>query len=584
MPHPHYSEFVDQSAITSYSFCLSTAESDVDSNSQADCDIDKSPPQTKPKLSAKPDPTIYSFAWSTTQSSSEPQAATDCTSAEKSLSSMATSGGSFVPPEARAARTSKKNVDLRMEAPTLPRPKFVSSLTHRDVFADYINNEDLMPNQDVHPNVATGAAPPQPQQTQIEEPTCKPYSNIGNIVLANTDNEKITKNCPLSWVTEHLFGDNQLPVPFNPALLFGDTGLWRRRPIASKGAPTFASLPDLSSESATMQWINNLADSLGHLHGLRDKIPSRTSQATNHRGDRTFNCEGATRPLTKGLITRKPDIVVLDCTFRPDVPNTTRLSWPVVQALIEISTAGSKGCTDLVRTLMDKASNMFDSQLHRRYVLGLAIYGSKGRIPKFIFVLIDRIGAACTTPTNIAGASAAALARMIFCLAFGNDMVLGIDTRVTFDRLTGNPISVTVDNQEFIVITEVYVSPLVFGRGTRVYIVRDQYGCFHILKDSWILSSNKSSEVQFIKRISTTVQTEALPQRSQVLCPRFVAGEEHIHDTDEARAILTVCSPARIHRRIVTGPIGDPITSYRSRVECLQAVLDVVDRTYYDIS
>lgn len=64
------------------------------------------------------------------------------------------------------------------------------------------------------------------------------------------------------------------------------------------------------------------------------------------------------------------------------------------------------------------------------------------------------------------------------------------------------------------------------------------------------------------------------------LYPRFVAGENRVDDTDEPRGMLHSEAIGRIRRRIVTGPIGDPITSYRSRVECLQALIDVVDREY----
>ena len=270
---------------------------------------------------------------------------------------------------------------------------------------------------------------------------------------------------------------------------------------------------------------------------------------------------------------------MVDCTYRFDVPaNTARLRWPVVQGLIEITSAKKKGYTDLVRTLMDKASNMFDSQLHRQYVLGLAIFNTPADAPKFIFVLIDRVGVACTTPVYIRGVHATVLARIIFAFAYASDAVLGVDTRVSFDRLTGDPLSVIVEDQVFTIITKICISPYVFGRGTRVYLVRDIRGCFHILKDSWIRSSHSSSEIEFIKKIAEIVQSEHLGDRAQVLSPRFVAGDEHICDTDNFRHLLTALEPARIHRRIVTGPIGDPITSYRSRVECLQALVDVLDR------
>ncbi|KAF9473244.1 hypothetical protein BDN70DRAFT_789678, partial [Pholiota conissans] len=149
---------------------------------------------------------------------------------------------------------------------------------------------------------------------------------------------------------------------------------------------------------------------------------------------------------------------------------------------------------------------------------------------------------------------------------------------VTIDRFTGDPQSVVVDGQEFTIITEVFISPYLFGRGTRVYVVRDRHGLFHILKDSWILSTHPDSEIQHIKAISDAVQAADLSTRLQILCPRFVAGEDSVDNTEEARDLAAGMAPARIRRRIITGPIGDPITSFRSRVECLQALLDIVDQ------
>ncbi len=495
-------------------------------------------------------------------------------------------GDSYVPPEVQAARTSKKSdvENADKEPPTLPSAKFVSSLTHREVFSDYINEKSLLSHHHSGDSPTSGVAAEGSaaiQPPKIDESTSKPYSNVAHIILSNTNKKKILHNCPIIWITQYLLGDHRLPVPFQDTLLMDDKDLWRRRPISEPGDDNFVSLPSLGSgtEPQAMQWFKNLADKLGRSHGLRDDPKSLTSQHSALRGDRTFNCEGANRAPLRGLITRKPDIAVVDRTYRFEVPiDKARLRWPVIQGLIEITSAKKKGYTDLVRTMMDKASNMFDSQLHRQYVLGLAIFNTPANAPKFIFVLIDRVGVACTTPAYIRGVHATVLARIIFAFAYASDAVLGIDPRVSFDRLTGDPLSVLVEEKPFTIITEIYISPYVFGRGTRVYLVRDVRGCFHVLKDSWIRSSHSSSEIDFVKKIAKIVQSENLGDRAQVLSPRFVAGDEHICNTDHFRTLLTSAEPARIHRRIVTGPIGDPITSYRSRVECLHALIDVLDR------
>ncbi len=274
-----------------------------------------------------------------------------------------------------------------------------------------------------NPSVATGDATPQFQQ--VDKPTAKSYTTSAVSSLQTPIKTKSFRTASLTG-SLNISSATISSLYLSIRLCCVATRIYCiAGPFNSGGDANFASLPDLSKEAATAKWIVDLADSLGHLHGLRGPTPVPTSQATDVRGDRTFNCEGASKALSKGLISRKPDIILLDRTLRLNVPSTTNLRWPMVQALIEISSASSKGCTDLVRTLMDKASNMFDSQLHRRFVLGIGIYGGKGKIkiPKFIFVLIDRVGAACTAPTYLRGASAITFARIIFAFTYARDEV-----------------------------------------------------------------------------------------------------------------------------------------------------------------
>ncbi|KAF9482353.1 hypothetical protein BDN70DRAFT_801610 [Pholiota conissans] len=165
---------------------------------------------------------------------------------------------------------------------------------------------------------------------------------------------------------------------------------------------------------------------------------------------------------------------------------------------------------------------------------------------------------------------------ILYALAFGNDKILGTDTRITIDRFTGDPKSVVVDKQTLKIITEIHASPFLFGRGTRAYIVKDAHGRYHIFKDSWAPKSpDTESEIDHIKKISSAAQ--GLPDRFRILCPIFVAGEDNVDDTAKLRRLYKLHN-TRIRRRMVIGPIGDPITSYRSRVEFLQVMIDAVDQ------
>jgi hypothetical protein len=59
--------------------------------------------------------------------------------------------------------------------------------------------------------------------------------------------------------------------------------------------------------------------------------------------------------------------------------------------------------------------------------------------------------------------------------------------------------------------------------------------------------------------------------------PRFIVGEEMGDSTDERRGRLTNKPPECLHRRVVTGPVGDPLTSFRSHEEFVQVLLDCVN-------
>ncbi|KJA22489.1 hypothetical protein HYPSUDRAFT_122095, partial [Hypholoma sublateritium FD-334 SS-4] len=148
---------------------------------------------------------------------------------------------------------------------------------------------------------------------------------------------------------------------------------------------------------------------------------------------------------------------------------------------------------------------------------------------------------------------------------------------VTIDRFNGNPLSVVVDGHTFTFITEIFNSPFLFSRGTRVFVVQDENEHYHILKDSWILVSHNVSEIENLKIISEKAQEEDVDPRLRALLPRFIAGDDNVDQTSRNRDMLPVGHTHRQRRRIVTGPIGDPITSYCSRIECLQAFVDIAD-------
>ncbi|KJA14338.1 hypothetical protein HYPSUDRAFT_150541 [Hypholoma sublateritium FD-334 SS-4] len=152
---------------------------------------------------------------------------------------------------------------------------------------------------------------------------------------------------------------------------------------------------------------------------------------------------------------------------------------------------------------------------------------------------------------------------------------------MTIDLVTGNVTTIRVQDQEFDVVRHIHSSLVLFGRGTHVFVVRDKAGQCHILKDAWLLVGHGLSEITSLSEINHIIKEDPSPdgaayRSNATMHPQFVVGQDIGDSTKERRGRLTDKPPERVHRRIVTGPVGDPITSFRSRREFLQVILDCV--------
>ena len=462
--------------------------------------------------------------------------------------------------------TASGKIDRRYRPPALPPAICWSTLTEPQLYKQYIASEGL-----------TGPSRDEPSTISMEsdgslESSDSMYSENTPFRPANPKIDTfINRDCDLLWISEGLFANEKLPVRFNPDLFWSDTALWNDE------QKTFANPPDLADAAETAGWLNRMGTRLGIRHGLVD--PNQKKRVESYE-DRVFICERSSQDFREGDTPRQSNIFVVDRS----IPDRFTPRWPLVKALVVIASHSKQRESELIQTIIDQATIMFHSQLQRQYVVGLALWpGGPGDLDsmRFSVIAVDRAGAVCTAATPVIAYNPATLARVIFALTFGEKQFLGEDRKVITNPLTGHPQAIIVDGQVFTIIKKISASEYLFGRGTRVYIVKDQYGQFHILKDSWADASHDISEIDCLKNIASKVQSEGLDERSKILCPRFVAGEDHVSDTYEPRGRLRGNDVPRIRRRIVDGPIGDPITTYRSRVECLQVLLDVVDREQF---
>ncbi len=202
-------------------------------------------------------------------------------------------------------------------------------------------------------STTTEAEPSQAPKGHLE--LNKDYANIQLITDSNFAPDRIYHNCSWNWVTDVLLADSKLPVPFDRNLISSNDDLWERSP----GVSNFRKLPDLSNQVETQDWLNYLGNSVGVLHGVI-KLSEDDKRIDNIApGDRSFDCEGSDKPLDSGLIKRKPDIVAIDRVFRHHVEKSTRLGWPLVQSLIEISADPRRSYNATIKNILEKAANVF---------------------------------------------------------------------------------------------------------------------------------------------------------------------------------------------------------------------------------
>ena len=466
------------------------------------------------------------------------------------------------------------DVQARYNHPTFPTATFLTTLIQQERFKEYISNE--FPYFNTHQRVLT---------TNHEPLRKEVNATIANSLL-NTIIPTVLQVGTTEWVRKEIFPDQFLPVPFNDGCLDDVQECWDR------STQRFCNFPETMGERAIQDWLNHLAHTLGVQHGLIKEMPEEFLSTYDDEDvsvasdigfliagaeDRSFSMVSHKKAPSGGYRLRKPDIILINRNLRHFLKNGSRRPrWHHVEAIVEVLLSAPRD--SMLQQILEKAALMFETQPFRRFAIGLALCGT-GDSAEFCFTLVDRAGVCLTSWALISGYEAISLARIVFGLSYASPKFLGIDTSMTVDFFSGNVIKIKVEDQEFNVIKHIYSSLILFGSGTHVFLVQDKDGKFHILKDAWLLAHHGISEINILPSISNTLRNDpsADAQKYRSMHPRFVVGEEIGDSTSTRRGRLTNMPPERVHRRAVTGPVGDPITSFRSREEFVKVLLDCVD-------
>ena len=162
-------------------------------------------------------------------------------------------------------------------------------------------------------------------------------------------------------------------------------------------------------------------------------------------------------------------------------------------------------------------------------------------------------------------------------------MILTLDDPHFIHDNANQLVAINMGNKCYELGDHIYVVESLLGRGTNVWIVTREDKQF-ILKDSWVLGDLVESEI---------VHLQAMKEHSKIKSrvPIFMdGGDVEINGITDSTAnyrgqgLIRYHHNQRVHRRIVTGPVGIPLTRFRSKKEFVNALMDVVSSKCHRIN
>ncbi|KJA22968.1 hypothetical protein HYPSUDRAFT_201776 [Hypholoma sublateritium FD-334 SS-4] len=348
-------------------------------------------------------------------------------------------------------------------------------------------------------------------------------------------------------------------------------------------------MPQTFTEKHMEGWLNTVADMLGVAFGK--VTTSDEGKTLCPTCERSWSSQTSNSPQTGACIpSKKPGLSLLDrdlcSTFKG---KDDRPSWAVVKAFVEVTQATyDTSFSSVVRNIVEKAYIMFETQPFRRFVITLAFFGQpQTATARWMLVLVDRSGVISTSPSHLNGSGGYTLGHVLYYLSFASSHHIGIDETMTICKLTGVVTHITVTGQTptsgskmvkriFEVERLLHTNSQISGCSTSVWLVRRK-SRYYALKDSWPLESKPFSEIRHLMTINQTIMNDAeMRDTLKHTYPVLVIGQELGDSTDLRRQELPRTHLSRVHRRIVTKAIGDPLTSFRSKFELCSILCDVV--------
>ena len=354
---------------------------------------------------------------------------------------------------------------------------------------------------------------------------------------------------------ERLLPRERLPFPVDEDLLGRlSSPIGTNPPIWNELSDSFCQPPRDFGEAAVCEWLNNIGTTMGLVFGRQCE-----------RLWWTGSCGG---PLVDPSVRRKPDVILLDRDYLDRVSQKVLPGpeWGFVKALAVVhQQPNANSLTDSVKSYMT-----FLRQPHRRFTISLSFINTE--TGQFSITVTDRVGQVRINPIDLMQPSmdnGLCLLWVLAFLMFGRLEDIGLDPYFEID-LNGQVIAIECENRRFEVLDRVHVLHSLFGRGTQVWIVTHN-GIKYIMKDAWAREDDFHNEVAHLHRMSSH---EELKDRVPTL---VCGGDVVINGVNDSTERYRRSGSHRIHRRIVTSPIGESIVSFKCKKEFIRVMMSVIE-------
>jgi len=357
-----------------------------------------------------------------------------------------------------------------------------------------------------------------------------------------------------SNLLERLLPRERLPFPVDEDLLKRlSAPIGTHPPIWDELESSFCQPPTDFGEAAVCIWLNNIGTTMGLVLG--------------RQCERLWWSGNCGEPLVDSSVHRKKDIVLLERNYRDQVSQGSLLGpkWAFVNAVAVVHRRpnADSELADSVKSYLT-----FLCQPHRRFTISLSFIDGQ-----FSITVTDRVGQVRINPIDLVQPSidnGLFLLRILAFLMFGRPKDIGLDPHFEID-LKGQVAAIECGNRRFEVLERIHALPSLFGRETQVWIVTHD-GVKYIMKDSWAREDGIHNEVAHLRRMASHKELKGR-------VPTLICGGDVVIDgiNDSTNRYRSGVCFHRVHRRIVTSPIGESIISFKSKREFIGAMISIIE-------